>query len=70
MSSQVDISLGQLALAADYPRHKIKYFLSFLTEIEAKKFVADICQVAYDLGFNDAMEHKGELDSAPKEAQP
>lgn len=56
MSSLVDISLGQLASAAGYSKVEINYFLPFLKEIEAVKFVSDLCQAAYEIGFSDGWE--------------
>jgi hypothetical protein len=64
------MNLSELGKLTSYQPHEIKYFLSFFQEIGASNFVSQMLQAAYDIGFEDGWEHKGELDSAPKEAQP
>jgi flagellar biosynthesis/type III secretory pathway protein FliH len=67
------MNLLKLGNTTSYTTREIKYFLSFIREIEAEKFVAELCQAAYEIGYEDGYEdgeNKGELDSAPKEVAP
>lgn len=50
------LSLKVLAEATAYSPDKIRYFLSFLQEIEATGFVSELCQAAYNIGFEDGCE--------------
>jgi hypothetical protein len=54
------MNLLKLGNTTSYTTREIKYFLSFIREIEAEKFVAELCQAAYDIGFEDGWEDASE----------
>lgn len=50
------MNLQTLGEATSFSPDKIRYFISFLKEIEASEFVAELCQAAYNIGFEDGNE--------------
>lgn len=49
-------SLSELAKDTDFPREWARYYLAHIVEIEADKFVADLCQAAYNMGVDDTLD--------------
>lgn len=49
-------ALTELVKDTNYPKEQARYFLAHITEIEAQKFVADLCQAAYNMGVDDTLD--------------
>lgn len=52
----LDVTLAKLALTTSYTSAEVRMFLGLLKEIGAEDFVAQLCQNAYDLGYNDCSD--------------
>jgi hypothetical protein len=50
------MKLTELGKLTSYQSHEIKYFISFLEEIEATDFVQQMLQAAYEVGYDDGFE--------------
>lgn len=49
-------ALTELVKDTNYPVAQARYFLAHINEIDASKFVADLCQAAYELGVDDTLD--------------
>lgn len=49
------MKLSKLAKGTGFTSEQQRVFLGLLKEVEAFRFVEELCQVAYDLGFDDCI---------------
>ena len=51
-----NLTLSALAGETEYSKDQIRFFLAMLKETECLEFVQTLCQIAYDIGYEDGRE--------------